>query len=331
MSEEQDTQFSVREAPWMKIGKLIDEPVTAKEAARLGGLDFEVELREVGIIVQDTTDPTYQAAFPKSKTRAGTFIKIDKRRAVVAKDNGQFMGFVSSSKYNMLQYGEAFDFMDNLGAPYVAAGALRGRRQGFMVVKPNVEMFEVINNEDPHDLFVTLRTSHDCTRGIEVMVMPLRGRCMNQLTLRSFAKGVPHRWSIKHTSTMQEKLNEAQKSLKNVGLYVKQFEKLADRMVNTVIKPHEARVMLETVIPMPKARTARVELQYQDRINAILDLWQTSPTVAYAGTGWGLVNALSEHQDWYRSGGTPESRFLNALEGETHKRINNLAALVLAA
>lgn len=319
----------------MKLGKLVEQPVTAREAAKLGSLDFDVELREVGIIVQDTTDPTYEKLFPESKTRTGTFQKIDKRRAVVAKDNGQFMGFVSSTKYNMLQYGDAFDFMDHLGAPYVAAGALRGRRQGFMVVKPNVT--EMQNDdfftkvEDPHDIFVTLRTSHDCTRGIEVMVMPLRGRCMNQLSLRSFAKGVPHRWSIKHTSTMHEKLKEAQKSLKNLGLYVAQFDKLATRMVNTEIKIGKAREMLEIVIPRPRANTERVAQQYDDRLNAILDLWQNSPTVAYAGTGWGLVNALSEHYDWYRAGGTPESRFLNALEGETHKRVNALAGLVLAA
>ena len=319
-----DVQFSVREVPWMKLGKLVDQPVTAREAAKLGGLDFEVELHEVGWL-EKSDDGQLEMVN-----------EIPKRRAGVAKDNGQFMGFVSSTKYNMLQYGDAFDFMDHLGAPYVAAGALRGRRQGFMVVKPQVENGPLSTSaftrtEDPHDMFVTLRTSHDCTRGVEVMVMPLRGRCMNQLSLRSFAKGVPHRWSIKHTSTMQEKLKEAQKSLKNLGLYVAQFDKLATRMVNTEIKHDRAQEMLEIVIPKPRAQTERVEQQYKDRINAIIDLWETSPTVAYAGTGWGLVNALSEHRDWYRAGGTPESRFLNALEGETHKQINALAGLVLAA
>lgn len=318
MSEMADTQFSVREAPWTKLGKLVDEPVTAVEAAKLGGLDFEVELREV--------------AYSNSDAMTDSWTYIPKRRAVVAKDNGQFMGFVSSSKYNMLQYGEAFDFMDNLGAPYVAAGALRGRRQGFMVVQPAANMFgQFAGHEDPHDLFVVLRTSHDCTRGIEVMVMPLRGRCMNQLTLRSFTKGVQHRWSIKHTTTMHEKLQDAQKSLKKVGLYAQQYDKLAIRMVETSLTETKAREMLTMTIPKPRAQTERVEKQYQDRINAIIDLWQSSPTVAYAGTGWGLVNAVSEHYDWYRIGGTPESRFLNALEGETHRRINAVAGLVLAA
>jgi phage/plasmid-like protein (TIGR03299 family) len=329
MSEVQDTQFSVREVPWMKLGKLVDTPVTAKEAAELGGLNFDVELREVGIIISDTTDSTYQAAFPESKTRAGTFQKIDKRRAVVAKDNGQFMGFVSSSKYNMLQYGEAFDFMDTINPQYVAAGALRDRRQGFLVVKP-IGDFTVLGGEDPHELYAVMRTSHDCSRGIEVSVMPVRGRCMNQLTLRTFTKGAQYRWSIKHTTTMHEKLKEAQTSLKKIGLYAKRYAEIAERCADVNLTTGKAAEMLRITIPMPTGKTERVEEQYKDRINAIIELWETSPTVAYAGTGWGLVNAVSEHYDWYRAGGTPESRFLNALEGEAHKRVNAIAGLVLA-
>jgi hypothetical protein len=87
---------------------------------------------------------------------------------------------------------------------------------------------------------------------------------------------------------------------------------------------------LKIVIPQPKGKTERVERQYAERIGQIMDLWTTSPTVGYAGTGWGLVNAVSEQFDWYRQGGTAESRFLGALAGNTHKAINDVAAQVLA-
>jgi phage/plasmid-like protein (TIGR03299 family) len=314
MSEEiQNTQFSVREVPWMKLGKLVDQPVTAKEAAKLGGLNFSVSLRDV-----------YYGAPNVSLTA------IPKRKAVVANDNGQFMGFVSNSKYNVLQYTDAFSFMDTVGLQYVAAGALRDRRQGFMVVKPEIQ-FNVLDGDDPHELYAVLRTSHDCTRAIEVSVMPLRQRCMNQMTLRSFTKGVQYRWAIKHTSTMHEKLKEAQNSLKKIGLYAKRYEVLAQRLVDTSVNVVQAREMLKITIPTPVGRSERVEEQYLNRIDTIVELWQTSPTVAYAGTGWGLVNALSEYYDWFRTLGTPQSRFLSALEGESHKRINKLTGLVLAA
>ena len=315
---QENQQFSVREVPWMKLGKLVDEKaVTAKEAAELAGLDFDVELCDVayvsGTIGQNPI-----------------FKPIPTRKAVVARDNGDFMGFASSKMYQTLQYSEAFSFMDTISPKYVAAGGLRKRRQGFMVVKPELEL-NVLDGEDPHDLFAVLRTSHDCSRGIEVSVMPLRGRCMNQLTLRTFSKSAQYRWSIKHTTTMAAKLKEAQDSLQKIGLYAKRFEEIALRLANVAVAEDKARNLLKIVIPQPNGKTERTEEQWKDRLNSIIDLWQTAPTVAYAGTGWGLVNAVSEHYDWKRTGGTPESRFLNALEGETHKKVNKMAGLLLSA
>lgn len=309
--------FSTREVPWMKLGKLVSEPKTAAEAAKLAGLDFTVSLCDAGYVTgQLGQNPVWKP--------------IPTRKAIVADDNGDFMGFASSKMYQTLQYAEAFDFMDTLGAPYVAAGGLRKRRQGFMVVKPELDL-KVLGGEDPHELFAVLRTSHDCSRGIEVSVMPLRGRCMNQLTLRSFTRGVDHSWSIKHTTTMQAKLKEAQESLKKIGVYVKRFEQLAEKLVKIELKPEPARAMLKIVIPAPTSgKTERTHEQWRDKIDSITDMWQTSPTVAYAGTGWGLVNAVSEFYEWSRTGGTPESRFLNALEGETHKKINKMTGLLLS-
>lgn len=313
VKSDDDTQFSTREVPWMKLGQLVEKPVTAAEAAKLAKLDFEVELCEVqGKLKNQWRD-------------------IPTRRAIFASDNGDFMGFASTKMYKTLQYSEAFDFMDTLGAPYVAAGSLRGRRQGFMVVKPELD-FEVLGGEDPHELFAVLRTSHDCSRGIEVSVMPLRGRCMNQLTLRTFSKGAQYRWSIKHTTTMHAKLKEAQESFKKITAYARRFEYLAQRMADVELNEKKARVLLKIVIPQPTAgKTERTQLQWEERLDKIINIWQTSPTVAYAGTGWGLVNAVSDFYEWSRDKGTPESRFLNALEGETHKKVNKMAGLLLSA
>jgi hypothetical protein len=160
--------------------------------------------------------------------------------------------------------------------------------------------------------------------------MPLRGRCMNQLSLKSFKKDVEHRWSIKHTTTAHAKLAEAQQTIQNMKKYAARFTELVDKMVNVNLSAGQAEKMLKIVIPMPKhGKTEKAETSYEGRIDKMLDLWQNSPTVGYAGTGWGLLNAVSEYHDWTRQGGTAESRLLNALEGTTHKVINKTAQLVL--
>lgn len=314
----QDTQFSTREVPWMKLGKLVDQPVTAKEAAKLANLDFTVSLREV--YFKNTNFTQY-----------GNITHITGRKAVVADDNNDFMGFVSSSKYHSLQYGEAFSFMDGINPVYVAGGGLRSRRQGFMVAElPTVKNINIVGS-DPHQLYVVLRTSHDCSRATEVSVMMLRNRCMNQMTLQSFSKDAVYRWSIKHTSSQAAKLAEAQKSLKNTSAYISSFALTANELVNKLLTGDQARSILRTVIKMPSGQTKRVEAQYEEKIEKIIDLFYNCDEVGYPGTGWGLVNAASEFYEWHRDGGTPESRFIGALEGQTHKVINGVASLVLAA
>lgn len=306
-----DQMFSTRTAPWMKLGELVDRPQTAMEAAEAGGMNFTVSLKPV--LFQ--TDDGYTHV-------------IENRRAVIADDNNQFMGFASGDRYNVLNYGEAFGFMDSINPHFIAAGTLYDRKQGFMVVETG-QTVNVLGGEDPHQMYAVLRTSHDCTRAVELSVMMLRGKCMNQLTLKSFMKGVEQRWSIKHLKSMKERLAEATNTVARMDKYSERFIELVDKMATTAIDTDTGRDILKIVIPQPKGKTERVERQYTERIDQIMNLWQTSETVGYAGTGWGLVNAVSEQFDWYRQGGTPESRFLGALAGNTHKAINDTAAQVL--
>lgn len=314
----QDQMFSARTAPWMKLGELVDRPQTAAEAAEAGGMNFTVSLRDVYFRISESTQGT-----------AGNLQPIPNRKAIVCDDNDQFMGFSSSDRYNILNYGEAFGFMDQINPNFIAAGNLRNRTQGFMVVELG-QTVEVLGGEDPHQLYAVLRTSHDCTRAVELSAMMLRGKCMNQLTLKTFSKDAQQRWSIKHLKSMKERLAAATDTVARMSKYSERYVQLVDKMASTKIEKDTATEILKIVIPQPKGKTERVERQYAERIGQIMDLWTTSPTVGYAGTGWGLVNAVSEQFDWYRQGGTPESRFLGALAGNTHKALNDVAAQVLA-
>lgn len=308
-----DTQFSTREVPWMKLGKLADHPVTAVAAAKLGGLDFEVEKRAV----------YFDSRAPQGSGEAGhhTPKKIAERVAVVRTDTEQWLGLMSKD-YPVLQYSEAFDFMDQAGPAYVAAGALKGGRQGFIVARATGGGASALTSWDPHEIFLVLRTSHDGSRAVEVMFMPLRQRCMNQLTLRSFSTNVPYRWSVKHTSSMPKKLADAQDALTRLDLYRKSFDTTALRLVKIKITEDVARQVLQDALPDRPRR--------DDQIDQLISTWHTAETVGFDWTGWGLVNAVSEYFDWGRAGGTAESRFVGALQGQTHNTINRVAGRLLS-
>lgn len=313
----ENVQFTDRTVPWMKLGKVVDNPLTAAEAAKQGGLDFTVSARNVYFTCDEKDG--------EDDVTPDCLRKMANRKIIVRDDTLVPLSIVSAD-YPILQYHEAFDFMDDAvkgeGARYVAAGALKGGKQGFMVMRlPQHMQINVLDGGDPHEMFAVLRTSMDLTKAVEVMMMPLRGLCMNQLTLSSFSTNVPHKWAVRHTSTMTQKLGDMKSSLGKADAYAKRYNELAKRLSAISVTDEKARFILSHVIPKHTKKS-------EETATMIIDKWHTSPYVGWKGTGWGLVNAVSEWLDW-RNAGTSESKFLNALQGVTHKSINKTARMIL--
>lgn len=313
-----DTMVSTREVPWMKLGKLADAVMTSDEAAKLGGLDFSVEKRSIFYgndvdVITDLDDIT----------------RISERAAIVRTDTNTWLG-IMSAEYPILQFSEAFDFMNGVGGGFVAAGALKGGKQGFMVVELP-EYRSALGIGDWHSTYAILRTSHDGTRAVEISVQQLREKCMNQLTLNTFTKGAEHKWSVTHTKNMHKKLADAAEAMKKVGVYVKAYEDLAQRLVEKRLDGDKARKILKMVIP----KNDNAKTPQQDKtIDRILTMFGSDTTVDYFGTGWGLVQAVSGYFEWDRyegkqGTGNNESKFTNALSGSTFKHVNRTSQLVL--
>lgn len=307
--------FTTRTVPWGKIGHIESSAKTAMEAAELGGLNFEVELLDAGFKSNEKPPPGKSA-----------WKTIPNRRACVRKDNQQFMSFVSSA-YAPVQYGEVFAFMDAINPLYVAAGTLGGGRQGFMVVElPNREKVElkIGKQVDPLTRYVVLRTSHDLTRAIEVSCMLLRDRCMNALTLNSFAANAPQRWSVKHVGDNPlSKIDVAQTTLARSDAYIDGFMQTAKVLADMRVTIDEAKDLLVRILPNRPKR--------DEQVNAIVNAWRTSENNGFPDRGWGVVNAVSEYFEWGRNEGTrtEQSRFTGGLTGSTHKYTNRAVQLLL--
>lgn len=302
-----NTLVSTREVPWMKLGTQLDGPMNVAQAAHLGGLDFTVSLRDVNFQDKD-----------------GEWKPAPHRKMVVADDTDEPFDVVSAD-YSILQYGEALDWLDQVNPKFVAAGTMKDRKQGFMVVQlPEAEdqVLAVDGMDDIHDMYVVVRTSHDRTRGIECFAMPLRRRCMNELGLRGFGRGVQNRWSIHHIGNVKEKLHTAEDMIDRVRLYQADLINTINRLYVKVIDNDDARQILKRVV--------RDTATQQATIDKIVDMWHNRETVSFAGTAWGLVNAVSEYYEWDRKGGTAQSQFLGVLEGPTRKAIDMTATLALA-
>lgn len=312
-----DKSFTSRQAPWFKLGPQIDGDVDSAEAAKLGGLDFEVELRPA----------RFNAVTEQGNT---TTVTVPNRKAIVRTDRygvSSFIDFVSKD-YEILQYAQAFAFMDAINPRYVSAGSLSDGRQGFIVAQlPEASAINLeINGEvDPHDLYVIVRTSHDRSKAIEISVMPLRHKCMNMLGLNSFNQGAPQRWSIKHIGDVDSKLAHAETVLKVTPKYAEIYAAKARQLASVAVSDELARSIVKKVLP---ARYKNID----DHVDAVMSTWKNDPTVGFLGNGWGLVNAVSTYYDWGRNEGTrtDQSMFTGALTGDSNKYMNRTAQLVMA-
>jgi phage/plasmid-like protein (TIGR03299 family) len=315
-----ETSFTTREVPWLQVGTVIDEAQSAADAMRLAGLDWDVELRRDGF-----------------QTAGGNWRVDQTRRKVVRTDTEEPLGTVSPT-YEVLQYREAFDFMDQIDPRYVAAGSLKGGRQAWMVVQaPEHMQLETMAGEDPHDLYVVLRTSHDGTRAVEVNVLPLRGRCMNQMPLATFGfeawdgrQSIPRqRWSIRHTKNLSSKLEQAEHVLGGLDAYARSYNETAARLVEVELELGESRKVLDDVLRKTYYRTQEAR---DKQVEKIMDVYERSPHNGFAGTAWGLMNAVTEYYDHFRNqeNRAAETRWVQGLDGCTTKALNDTAKVLLS-
>lgn len=306
MAHEVETMMYNRERglPWHGLGNGVEGARTAKQAIVDAGLDWEVELRKL----YTTNAKGNKIIVP------GTF-------AVVRDMDDAILGTVKS-RYTPFQNREAFAFADNLvdsdEAKYDTAGSLRGGRVVFLSME--VPDHVLVGGEDAHNMYILLRTSHDGTKAISVYVVIIRVVCMNTLTLATNA--AKYSWSMPHVSTLQGKLQEARETLELSFNYADEFSKLAEQLMRTKVTDDKAVDILTEVLPVrPKT---------DEKIDAIMECLRTSDKNGYHGTGWGLVNALTEYHEHWRDGIQQEATFFNTIDGEIRKWRNKTTELILA-
>jgi phage/plasmid-like protein (TIGR03299 family) len=303
------TLSAERQSPWARVNRLVDESGERLELNTTGdvleatGLDFTVSKRPM-----------------RRRALDGTW--LESKRVSVVRDDTEEEVDVVSQDYGVFQFTEAFEFLNHIpGREFVAAGPLKDSRQAFMVVRlPDLAGFDIAGS-DRHELNVVIRTSHDRSRAVEVFTMPLRVTCVNQLPLRPLGQGITNRWSVNHIGDVSGKMHDAETLVERVRDYVADFRETAERLVTIELGTEQAATTLRRVL--------REAPKKEETIETIMSLWANADTVGFHGTGWGLVNAVSDYYEHGRRGGTDQSRLLGALEGQTRSILDRTVPFIL--
>jgi phage/plasmid-like protein (TIGR03299 family) len=341
MAHELDTRadgtaavFSLRKTPWHREGTVLRDAPSLEEALRVGGLDFQVDVR-----------PLFVRSQPVPDVPIFTYDPAENAAATVRTDRGTVLGVITE-RYQPLQNRDAFGVLEPLLDAGLASletgGALRGGRDVWMLVRFNVEspiVQEVFADEVIP--FGLISNNHAGQRKVVVQETPIRVVCANTLSLalgdRSRALGV------RHTASVELKTVEAARQLwssliERYETAARQYQALKARHIDTALF---RRLVLDVASPVPPelqrgSLTPRQEAA-RSRVVArrmrVTQLWTEGTGHSGDRSMWEAYNAVAEsidHDgDLWRVRGSRTAALMDGRLGDIKSRV--LATLVSAA
>ena len=293
--EMQDGQvaFALRGEPaWHGLANVLfdkDEHVntqTMLDSAKLS--NWNISLEEVGIPDGYRYDNTNYFV-----TRTNPF------------DNGKDVLAIVGKRYQIVQNEQLFEFGDNLldgGASWESAGSIKGGRLVFgSLVIPKEIVLDAQGANDKTTTYLLVHTSHDGSVSVQASVTPVRVVCQNTLNLA--LKGTKQSFKLRHTQSVDGKIQIAREALGLSFEYMDIFEKEAKALFETAVSDLQFNNIVNAIYPKPKDDDSKKAKTLWDNNRVLIDdLYHNSPTNSnIKGTAWGVFNTLTERLDYFRN------------------------------
>lgn len=296
LAKDGQVAVSDRSLAWTVAGtnlseNLTDSPMTASEALDLSGL--------TGWNVRHVPLSTGLGDHATAMDDLG--VTMPNHRAVLATIDGkpQPLGVVGN-RHHLIQNEETADLLDTIvdegGAHFVAAGSLDNCRRTFVVMKMPKDI--LIGGEDASDLYFGCTNSHDGTGSLVAWTTAMRLACTNMLN--SSMKGAQSKWTLRHTSSIRGKVEDARRSLNLTFAWADDFQTKANRMLDTEMTNAMFERMIDRLAPPSDSDKAGWVARAEDKRSALRHLFREAETNAFGrGTRWAAYNAFTEYADWY--------------------------------
>lgn len=344
-------ELNFERVPWAQNMVLLPRDATEgasfNEILEIAGLDWEVEFgalrRETPVVYHrcedvvepyvdprprliEVTDPAtiaqLEATEPENLVRKTEWRDADNIRDVRRADNKTILGSVGRD-YELVQNYEGFRFADMIvddgQGRWVAAGDMYDGSHVYGVMELSKQL--MIDGNDAFGNYLLFRTSHNGSTGVQVMVIPMRFTCDNMMQIATrYAKS---RWSMRHVGTFHERLQEARDTLKLTFKYLDDgFTREIEELLAVPMTDEKARWTLQRVIPDTRAKKDEI-------IDGVMDAYHDDELNGYTGTGYGLLNGLTDYFDHRIRRQSTQARFIQQTSGEGAKFRNTLTKVLL--
>jgi len=290
--------FASRQEPaWHLLGTVFDQEVTTREMLDLAYLSkWNVRLADLDV-------PSAPGA--AWVTEAFGVVRDNPF------DQGTDVLSVVGGRYKVVQNEDLFAFGDTLldgGGTWETAGSIKGGR----VVFGSLDIGRDITigageADDKVKTYLLVTTSHDGTVGVQVATTPVRVVCQN--TLNYALKGVKQSFKMRHTSTIEGRIDAARKALSLSFVHADAFEKEAQALYETSMTNAEFQKVVGSLYKRPEDASKAALTRWTNKVELLGDLFAGVQTMDdapvtnanIAGTAWSALNALTERLDWYRT------------------------------
>jgi len=281
----------VGDTPWHGLGTKLDNTATAVEAIQAAHLDWKV----VG-------SPVFTCEYDPYTPSRPFYTEVPGYQTISRADTSKVFG-IMSDRYEIVQNVDAWSFIDGVlgagGAHYHTAGALREGRVIFILAQ--LDGTSEIVKGDPVEKYLLLTTSHDGSLALQIHTTPIRVVCGNTHTV-ALSHGRQYA-SIKHTSAVHLRIEEAQKALARGETYFEDYVREARQLSRQYMGSTNMARFTKKLLGINDANAHKVNSQTevaQREINELFITGRGQDLPEVRGTAWAAYNAVTEYVD-YRS------------------------------
>ena len=315
------TFASLREPAWHGLGTILDSEVSTSEMLQAAHLaKWDVRLEDIDL--PGRSHRNYYAV-----TRTNPF-----------DGEADVLGMVGE-RYKVLQNEDLFAFADNMldGGRWETAGSIKNGTVVFGSLALDREVvLDPSGATDKVNTYLLVHTSHDGSLAVQASVTPVRVVCQN--TLNYALSGVKQSYKIRHTQTVQGKVQAAREALGLANVYLDEFEKQAKSLIQTEITTEKFFDIVKAAYPEPDKDVKGSLTKWTNKVDTLFEIYNGDTVGNIKGSAWGAYNTLTERLDWFRTprGGNAEgvlaaaSGFDAATNAEKNRLLKVVKAVVAA-
>jgi len=153
---------------------------------------------------------------------------------------------------------------------------------------------------DKTTTYLLVHTSHDGSVAVQASITPVRVVCQNTLNLA--LGSVKQSFKLRHTQSIDGKIQVAREALNLTFNYMDKFEEEAQSLFNTKVDDKKFFDIITAIYPKPDKDATKAQLtKWDNKIVLLNSLYHESPTNEnIKGTAWGVLNALTERLDYFK-------------------------------